>query len=189
MFQLSETDQLLLLQIARESVRAHLVGESLHTTDVASGPVSEPRGAFVSIHKDSELRGCIGNVYPVHPLYRIVAECAVSAAVADPRFAPLTPRELPEVLFEISVLSPVERITSVADIVVGTHGLLINKRYARGLLLPQVATAYGWNREQFLAETCRKAGLGPEDWKDGAAIYRFTAFVFGEQRLHLTATS
>jgi uncharacterized protein (TIGR00296 family) len=91
--------------------------------------------------------------------------------------------------FEISVLSPMERVEDVAEIEVGTHGLLISKRGYRGLLLPQVATAYSWDRLTFLQETCRKAGLRADDWKDGATIHRFSAFVFSEKRSHLTAAS
>ena len=120
---------------------------------------------------------------------RTVSECAISAAVSDPRFGPITQQELPVIDFEISVLSSMQQVTDINEIEVGNHGLLISKRGYQGLLLPQVATAYGWDRETFLSETCRKAGLRYDDWKDGAIIRRFSAFVFGERHLHQTAAS
>ena len=97
--------------------------------------------------------------------------------------------ELPDVEFEISVLSPMQHVHDVGDIEVGKHGLLISKRNARGLLLPQVATTYGWTRERFLQETCRKAGLRPDDWKDGATIESFSALVFGEKQFQFSVTT
>src|SRR5213078_4331672 len=122
------------------------------------------------------------------PLYRSAAECAIAAAVGDPRFMPLMEAEVAAVEFEISVLSSLQPVRDILEIEVGKHGLLISKRNARGLLLPQVATMYGWDRERFLSETCRKAGLRADDWKDGATIHYFSAFVFGERQFHLSAT-
>jgi uncharacterized protein len=188
-FQLTEADQQLLLQIARNSVRSYLLSESPPLPDVPVGQLTEQRGIFVSIHKCSELRGCIGNVHPTEPLFRSAAECAVAAAVGDPRFMPLMIGELDEVEFEISVLSPMQRVQNVAEIEVGRHGILVTKKNARGLLLPQVARTYGWNRERFIEETCKKAGLRPDDWKDGATIYCFSAFVFGEKQFRFSATT
>jgi hypothetical protein len=189
MFQLTESDQQLLLQIARNSVRAYLSGETFAPPENSSGALNESCGIFVSIHKHGELRGCIGNIQSAGPLYRSAAECAISAAVGDPRFIPLTGDELLLIDFEISVLSPMRRIENVGEIEVGKHGLLISKRGYRGLLLPQVATAYAWDRETFLQETCRKAGLRADEWKDGATIHCFSAFVFGEKHSHVTASS
>jgi len=189
MFQLTEGQQQILLQIARDSVRSHLVGELNRLPEFSSGVLAEPHGIFVSIHKAHDLRGCIGNVNPVGPLCRTAAECAIAAAVGDPRFAPLTPAELPLVEFEISVLSTIDRVQNVAEIEVGLHGLLVSKKGSRGLLLPQVATAFGWDREQFLQETCKKAGLKSDDWKEGATIYCFRALVFGEKYFHFTTSS
>jgi len=188
MFQLTEQDQRLLLRIARDSVQFCLLKEAPYLPEVPGGLLTEPRGVFVSIHKRGELRGCIGNVHPAGALYRAAAECAVAAAVGDLRFVPITLQELPEVEFEISVLSLIEPVKNIADIEVGKHGLLISKKNARGLLLPQVAITYGWDRERFLSETCRKAGLRADDWKDGATIHYFSAFVFGESQFHLSAT-
>ena len=189
MFQLTESEQHLLLRVARDSVQSHLLRESPHLPQVPSGVLTECHGVFVSIHEYGELRGCIGNVNPVEPLLQTTAECAISAAVADPRFMPLALGELPEVDFEISVLSLMEQVKDVNDIEVGKHGLLISKGRARGLLLPQVAAAYGWDRERFLDETSRKAGLRPGDWQSGATIYSFTAFVFSERQLKLSSAS
>ena len=189
MFQLTESDQQSLLQIARNSVRSHLARETHGSAEPASNALTEPHGIFVSIHTGGELRGCIGNLHPAGPLYKSAGECAIAAAVNDPRFVPLSIGELSSVEFEISVLSPIVRVEDVREIEVGIHGLLISKKSSRGLLLPQVATAYGWNRDTFLAETCRKAGLRPNDWQDGATIHRFSALVFGERQFHLTAIS
>ena len=189
MLQLTEADQVLLLQIARVAVRSHVLGRPFTPPEITSDNLTESCGIFVSIHKNGELRGCIGNVQGSGPLYRRVGECAISAAVADPRFAPVEPHELPLIDFEISVLSPMERVIAITEIEVGKHGLLISKGHHRGLLLPQVAMAYRWDRETFLRETCRKAGLGQDDWKDGAIIHRFSAFVFSEKHLHQTVPS
>jgi AmmeMemoRadiSam system protein A len=189
MFQLNENDQELLLRIARDAVRTYLSGESFNLPEIVSGVLAEPRPVFVSIHKGDELRGCIGNVHPTGPLYRSAAECAVSAAVGDPRFMPLNNSEFTDVVFEISVLSPMERVDKIEEIEIGTHGLMITKGNARGLLLPQVASSYGWTREHFLSETCRKAGLSSDEWRNGAIILRFSALVFGERRLHIASPS
>jgi len=186
-FQRTETDQQLLLQIARNAVRSYLAGQTPRLSDVPPGPLTQSLGVFVSLHIGIELRGCIGNIHAVSPLYRSVAECAIAAAVGDPRFMPLMASELPTVEFEISVLSPLERVHDIREIEIGKHGLMISKKNDRGLLLPQVATAYGWNRERFRSETCRKAGLKPDDWKHDALIQSFVAVVFSEKKFHLTA--
>jgi AmmeMemoRadiSam system protein A len=189
MFQLTESEQQLLLQIARDSVQSYLLRQPLRLQQVASGILTECHGIFVSIHEHGELRGCIGNVDPVDPLVRTSSEYAIAAAVGDPRFMPLTLNELSKVDFEISVLSSMEQVQNVSEITVGEHGLFITKGHSRGLLLPQVATSYGWDRERFLDETCRKAGLRIGAWKNGAAIHRFSAFVFGERQLKASSIS
>jgi AmmeMemoRadiSam system protein A len=178
MSQLNKQEQETLLQIARDSVHAHLVNQNLELPAIPSGALSEQRGVFVSIHHGKNLRGCVGTVDPPGPLYQSVAACAVAAASRDSRFKPLQLSEMPEVDFEISVLSPVEEVTNLQNIEVGTHGLIVSRGNARGLLLPQVAVQHQWDREQFLAETCRKAGLPPTAWKQGATVQRFTAEVF-----------
>jgi uncharacterized protein len=188
-FQLTEADQQFLLQIARNAVTSYLAGRTPMLPEVPSGVLTEPCGIFVSLHKGQELRGCIGNIYAASPLYRSAAECAIAAAVGDPRFMPLTPAELATVEFEISVLSLLERVLDVRNIVIGKHGLLISKNNARGLLLPQVAATFGWDRERFLQETCKKAGLKPDDWQHDATIQSFSALVFSEKQFHMTFSS
>lgn len=141
----------------------------------------EPRGAFVTLKHRGELRGCIGYVEAIKPLAETIEDCTVSAASRDPRFPPVDPAELPGISIEISVLSPLEELSDPEKVEVGRHGLMIQKGYHRGLLLPQVATEYGWNREQFLAHTCLKAGLPMDAWRRGATLHVFTADVFGEE--------
>jgi AmmeMemoRadiSam system protein A len=189
MFQLTESEQQLLLQIARDSVQSYFLRQQFPVPNVSSGTLMESHGIFVSIHKRGELRGCIGNVYPLEPLFRSASECAIAAAFGDPRFMPLTLGELSQVEFEISVLSPMSPVRDVSEIEVGRHGLFISKDHSRGLLLPQVATTYGWDRERFLEETCKKAGLRTGEWKQGAVIHCFSAFVFGEKQLQVSTPS
>lgn len=148
------------------------------------GRLSLPGGAFVTIRINGNLRGCIGYIQAPMPLAEIVAEVAEKAALEDPRFPPLTLRELEQTQVEISVLSPLQRISDISGIVVGKHGILLELHHARGLLLPQVALEYGWDRETFLDNTARKAGLSRDAWKDpDAAIYIFTAEIIQEQEL------
>jgi AmmeMemoRadiSam system protein A len=161
-------------------VQSHLSAHSLELPEIRDEVLLEPRGLFVSIHEGNALRGCIGNIQPSNPLYVTTANSAIAAAVSDPRFPPMTLDELPHVDFELSVLGPIEQVTDVESIEIGRHGLIVSKGNAKGLLLPQVASQYRWNRERFLAETCRKAGLRPED-RQNVQIYRFTAEVFGEK--------
>ena len=142
--------------------------------------LTPPRAVFVSLHKSGLLRGCIGQVVAHLPLHRAVAEAAYSAAREDPRFAPVSPEELPEITVEISVLSPFHPIRP-EEIQVGVHGLMLSRGRLRGLLLPQVATHYDWKAPRFLEETCRKAGLPPDAWRHGATIEAFTAEVFRDE--------
>ena len=145
----------------------------------SSAHLKEPRGAFVTLHENHELRGCIGMVIARGPLDETVREMACAAAMEDPRFPAVTETELTSLQLEISVLSPMFEIAP-EDVVVGRHGLMISCGGRRGLLLPQVAPEWGWDRETFLAQTCRKAGLSQEQWKHGATLEAFTAEVFGE---------
>jgi AmmeMemoRadiSam system protein A len=188
MLQLSEGDQHLLLRVARNAVASHLSQIPLMNIENPSGVLAEPHPVFVSIHKGSALRGCIGNILPSLPLYRSAAECAVSAAIADPRFRAMSSEELPDVRFEISVLSEMEAVRNIEDIVVGVHGLLICRGNARGILLPQVASSQGWDRNRFFNEVCQKAGIPPDDLKD-STIQRFSALVFDEHMSLFASTS
>ncbi|MGA3127629.1 MAG: AmmeMemoRadiSam system protein A [Candidatus Korobacteraceae bacterium] len=141
--------------------------------------LKELRGAFVTLHENGALRGCIGMVMAVQPLDETVREMARAAAVEDSRFDPVTEAELEKLQLEISVLSPMFEIAP-EDVVVGRHGLMVSYGGRRGLLLPQVAPEWGWDRETLLAQTCHKAGLPAEQWKHGATLEAFTAEVFGE---------
>ena len=141
----------------------------------------EKRGAFVTINKKGELRGCIGIFTSDKPLYLTVADMAVSASAQDPRFIPIVASELSQISIEISCLTPLKKIKDVSEIEVGRHGLYIMKGLYRGVLLPQVATEYGWDRDAFLEHTCLKAGLNTSCWKEGADIYTFEAEVFSEE--------
>jgi AmmeMemoRadiSam system protein A len=114
------------------------------------------------------------------PLGRVIPWCAVAACSSDPRFDPVTAAEVPRLALEISLLEPLEAMNDAGDLEVGRHGLVVERGASRGLLLPQVATDWGWDRETFLAETCHKAGLPRDAWKRGAALWRFEADVFGE---------
>jgi AmmeMemoRadiSam system protein A len=140
-----------------------------------------PAGAFVTLRKQGDLRGCIGSIRALEPLYRAVASSAVSAAFRDPRFFPVRKDELSQLELEISVMGPIEPVRDVAEIEVGRDGLIISRGRFAGLLLPQVASEYGWDRETFLDQTCLKAGLQPEAWRaPDTRIEKFAAEVFSE---------
>ncbi len=178
--ELSSEEKKELLRIAREAVTSCFRGGKVEPRRDLEG-LRERRGVFVTIHKRGALRGCIGVFTSDKPLYETTAEMAVSAAFRDPRFPPLGAGELDEVDFEISVLSPLREIDDIAEIEIGKHGIYITRGLNRGVLLPQVATEYGWNVETFLEQTCLKAGLPPDAWKKGAKIEIFSAQVFGEK--------
>lgn len=178
---LSEADKKLLLQIARDSIEAHLLDKELPALKGAPASLCQARGAFVSLHRKGQLRGCIGFLEAVKPLGQAVREMAAAAAFHDPRFRPLGKNELADLEVEISVLSPMQLVKNIDEIQVGTHGLYIVQGYCRGLLLPQVATEYNWDRLTFLGQTCCKAGLAPEAWKDPSTkIYLFTAEIIAD---------
>jgi hypothetical protein len=177
---LTDDEKQALLRIARASIQAELAGKKPPAAK-GQGTLEEKRGAFVSLKRRGRLRGCIGFIEAKKPLAQTVEEMAVAAALQDPRFPPLREEELKEVSLEISVLSPLRKIADVSAIEVGTHGLYVRKGSRSGLLLPQVATEYGWERDTFLKETCRKAGLAPDAWRDPETeIYLFSADVFAE---------
>ena len=168
-----------LLQIARAAIVAHVNGTA--GPDVDPRDLDGPRaGAFVTLHVGGQLRGCIGHIEADDLLPRVIARCAVSACSSDPRFPAINRTEVDQVSIELSILGGLEPIRDVDDIEIGRHGLVIEKDWQRGLLLPQVATEWHWDRVQFLEHTCRKAGLPPDAWKRGATMWRFDAEVFGE---------
>ena len=174
----SEAERRWLLRLAHRSIRAAILQRPC-AAEAASEHLRELRGAFISLYKDRKLRGCIGRIAAVTPLDRTVREMATAAALDDPRFAPVRPEELELLQIEISVLSPTREV-SPDEVVVGRDGLLITHNGRRGLLLPQVPVQWKWNREMFLAQTCMKAGLPPDQWLRGATIEAFTAEVFSE---------
>jgi AmmeMemoRadiSam system protein A len=180
-----------LLSVARNSIqeemrRRHPAGSARPEgqTRRAADPknhLDQPGGAFVTLHLGGELRGCIGYIEYPGPLRSAVEEVAQRAAFEDPRFAPVAPDELGALTIEISVMSPLRRITGMADVKVGRDGLVVELGRHRGLLLPQVASEYHWEAEEFLENTARKAGLPPDGWRDPAAeLYAFDAEVFSE---------
>jgi AmmeMemoRadiSam system protein A len=186
MLPLTENEQQTLLQMAREALVGYLDFAEIPKIPEPAEALRQPCGTFVSLHQGKNLRGCVGVIAANKPLYITVRECAVWAALQDSRFPPVTKRELKGLNLEISVLSPLWAIAP-EKIEVGKHGLLISREGMRGLLLPQVAVQWNWNREQFLEETCRKAGLPRDAWRQGARIQAFTAQVFGE--LHPSSSS
>jgi len=180
----SQEERSLLLRLAHESIVSALdpsKAEREIPLDSPSAHLAQPRGVFTSLHLGGELRGCVGYVLPIAPLYRAVAETARAAAFDDTRFYPVTAEEAPHLEIELSILSVPKPIHPEA-VEVGRHGLVISMAGHRGLLLPQVPVEQQWDRTTFLEQTCRKAGLPLDAWQKGATIEAFTAEVFGEER-------
>lgn len=179
--QLSDHDKRVLLGIARTTIERLLRREATTPEGHSEPTLNSDRGCFVTIHQHGHLRGCIGNFQPRQPLYKSIVEMAIAAASKDPRFPPLQRADLASISLEISVLTPLEKITSVDEIVVGRDGIYLEHGYHRGVLLPQVATEYGWDRDTFLQQTCHKAGLPLDAWKSPeTTIYHFSAEIFNE---------
>jgi AmmeMemoRadiSam system protein A len=178
---LTSEERGILLRAAREAIESRLERRR-PTYPEATGKLKKKSGAFVTIYKGGKLRGCIGFVIAVKPLFQTVVEAAEASAFHDPRFPPLDSRELTEISIDISVLSEPRPIRGLDEIQVGTHGLIIRQGHRSGLLLPQVATEYGWDRDTFLTHTCYKAGLPGDCWRRAdTEIELFSAEVFGEQ--------
>jgi AmmeMemoRadiSam system protein A len=175
----SDADRDRLLRLARDAIAAHVSGWPAPSPPL-EGVLARRGGAFVTLHSGGSLRGCIGHVEDDEPLGRVIPRCAVSAATQDPRFPGLEPAELSTVQIELSLLGQLEPIGGPSDIEIGRHGLVVERGWSRGLLLPQVATEWEWDVETFLAHTCRKASLPDDSWKRGATLWRFEAEVFGE---------
>ncbi len=181
-FSLTETEQQALIESARSAIARRLSERSACAETTATPALLLPCGAFVTLKIHDNLRGCIGRISASASLLQTVREVAVSSAFEDPRFPPLTRAEWPSVRLEISVLSPLQRITDVSCIQVGTHGILVRSGYRSGLLLPQVATEQGWDRDTFLTHTCYKAGLAGDAWKSPQTqIEIFSALVIHEK--------
>jgi AmmeMemoRadiSam system protein B/AmmeMemoRadiSam system protein A len=179
-FELIDSEKEELLKIARESIESYLKSGQIPEFRVSDN-LEKFGAAFVTLEKQGNLRGCIGYTSAVEPLYQTVSSCAVQAAVNDRRFRPVTYDEMDDIHIEISVLSPMQLVESFDEIEIGRDGLMIFKGPNRGLLLPQVAADYNWDRIQFLEQTCRKAGLPAAAYKaPDAVIYKFQAVIFGE---------
>lgn len=177
---LTDAQKAALLHLARRSVVSEVTHQPPEPIRVEVA-LPDASGVFVTLKRRGELRGCLGTLQCARGLAEEVARCAADAASEDPRFPPVDDTELPELDIEVSVLGPLEEIEpDPAHVVVGRHGLVAEQGMRRGLLLPQVATEWGWTAEQFLRQTCMKAGLPGDAWQHGARIFRFEAEVFGE---------
>ena len=176
---LTDDEKKTLHNIALTAIKNRLENESPSVSQSITDTLNEKRGAFVSLYKHGQLRGCIGYVYGVKPLAKAINDMAIAAAFKDPRFPPLNENELEDLDIEISVLTPMKQISNINEIEVSKHGLMMIKGPYSGLLLPQVATQYNWDRQTFLSETCHKAGLPIDAWKDDETeIYIFSAEIF-----------
>ncbi|MBN1165246.1 MAG: AmmeMemoRadiSam system protein A [Candidatus Krumholzibacteriota bacterium] len=183
---LSRKDKLFLLKLARRVIESRLEDSDLKIDPPPSPVLKEKRGAFVTLKKKGNLRGCIGYIDAFKPLLETITDMASSAAFDDYRFPPVQAGELDDIEIEISVLSPIVRIEDIAEIEVGKHGIIITRGRNRGLLLPQVATEQGWDRDTFLRHTCLKAGLDQGAWKKpGTMIEIFSARIFSEKEMGL----
>lgn len=191
-FQLTPKEGKLLVKLARKAVEERLKkGKVIDVPKDVPQKLMEHCGVFVTLnsltHGKKELRGCIGFPYATTPLTRAVIESAINSATQDPRFAPVSFEELDQILFEVSVLTPPQPIKVEkpqdypSKIKVGQDGLIIEKGYYKGLLLPQVPVEWNWDEEEFLCQCCLKAGLPPDCWlAKGTKIYKFQAIIFEE---------
>ena len=178
---LGKDEQEFLLDAARKTIIEHAQSGKAPDFTSENPGLNRKCGVFVTINeKSGALRGCIGYIEPIKPLLHAIIDMSVACSSRDPRFQPVTPDEFSNLDVQISVLAPLEEIHKADDVCVGEHGLLIKKGTASGLLLPQVASEYGWDRQRFLEETCRKAGLETGAWKEpDSKLFVFSAQVFG----------
>lgn len=187
---LSDAEKRFLLRVARHSVEAAVNDSALEEfTSEFSPALCSACGAFVTLRNGTDLRGCIGYVDPVRSLVETVREVSAKAATDDIRFHPLSPDELRDIWIEISVLSPLTPLADIGEIDIGNHGLVVQSGRRRGLLLPQVAVEYGWDRETFISQTARKAGLSGDGWMNpSVTVFTFTAEVFSERSIPAAAS-
>lgn len=185
MIELTTDQQIKLLKLARKTIADKLgIAVNIEMPAFDDDIFREKCGAFVTIHIKGDLRGCIGYIEGIKSIPETVVEMAVASAFRDPRFSSLTPEEYKKIDIEISILSPVEKVNDVNEIVVGRDGVIITRGYNRGLLLPQVPVEQGWDRNTFLSHTCYKAGLPADTWKSpDVLIEKFSAQVFSENEL------
>jgi AmmeMemoRadiSam system protein A len=172
-------ERAVLLRLAHESILSALERREI-SLNPPSPHLEEPRGAFTTIYFHGNLRGCVGYVFPVASLYRTVAETARAAAFEDTRFSPVSLQEAPDLDVSLSILSPL-RVITPQEVEIGRHGLVVSQGGRRGLLLPQVPVEHQWDRVTFIEQTCRKAGLPLDAWRQGATLEAFTAEVFGDR--------
>lgn len=179
---LSLEEKKALLEIARRAIHDQLVGAKATAAPPSSPRLLSKKGAFVTLTREGELRGCIGRIDPQLPLFQMVSEMARAAAFNDPRFRPLTFPELSGTVIEVSILTPLERLLDLRVLEVGRHGLVVRRGVSSGLLLPQVASDNGWSAEEFLRQVCIKAALPRDAWREkGTELFSFTAEVFSEE--------
>jgi AmmeMemoRadiSam system protein A len=177
---LSSGDGAALIQIARRAISTAVIENCILDLPIFPPSLRVERGAFVSLYHSAKLRGCVGQVENPGPLAEVVARTAVLAALHDSRFAPVRVEEVPTLGIELSVLSPPEPVEAEA-VIVGQHGLMVVRGSSRGLLLPQVATERRWSSQRFLEETCAKAGLSRDAWRDAETqLFAFTAELFSD---------
>ncbi len=184
---LNREQQIKILKLARNTIAGKL-GLPLPYRDLElnESVFKEKFGAFVTLHIKGGLRGCIGYIVGIKEITETIIDMSKASAFDDPRFASLKKEEFEKIDIEVSILSPIEDVKNVSDIVIGRDGLIIKKGYKSGLLLPQVAVEQKWNLEEFLFNTCLKAGLSPQSWKEkDTKIEKFSAQVFGEIELGL----
>ncbi len=171
-----------LLRIARKAIKERLEGRAWNPEKSSTERLVRVQGAFVTLHEEGQLRGCIGYIVGIKPLYLAIAEMARAAAFSDPRFMPLGPQEFDKIDIEITVLSPLRKIDDPKEVEVGRHGLVVRQGPYQGVLLPQVPVEEGWDRETFLSHTCMKAGLPSDCWREaGTELFCFSGEVFGEK--------
>ena len=183
---LSVDDQGHLITLAQRALEARVCHRDPPDVDPALAP-DVTCGAFVSIFRSGELRGCLGRLNSPLPIARLVLELAQAVADSDPRFGRVMPPELSEIELEISVLTQEREVESITEIEVGRHGLIVEQGLSRGLLLPQVPIEHGWDRQAFLDHTCLKAGLSRDAWRHGARLFVFEAQVFGQRGVNDTS--
>ena len=182
-FSLSKDEKQFLLKLARKSIFTYLKNHKRDEEEYFSKNLKTPSGAFVTLHLQGALRGCIGYVKPHKPLQDAIADLAISAAFSDPRFPALSEDEYPDLDLEISVLTPLQKISALSEIEIGRDGLVVKNGFNEGLLLPQVATEYKWDAQTFIEQTCHKAGLPSEAWQeDKSEIFSFSAIIFDESQ-------
>ncbi|UCG35865.1 MAG: AmmeMemoRadiSam system protein A [Candidatus Omnitrophota bacterium] len=180
-FDLTDNEKKFLLKIARTTLQSYLKEGKTPSFDPETENLKAKRGAFVTLKKHGRLQGCIGRMAADISLYKLIPEYAINAATEDPRFSGVKYDDLKDIEIEISVLTPFVEVKDLDEIEVGKHGLMIQKGFYSGLLLPQVPTEWGWNKTTFLEQTCLKAGLYPNAYKEkDTIIYRFSAIVFSE---------